>query len=62
MDKREENLEWWASGAGEVGKMNGFNRDQREKSPEKEDQKKVKQDRQNEKQRRKEKSQYEKER
>lgn len=58
----ERNLEGWASGAGEIGKMNRFYWDQGKESPEKKDQKKVKQNREKEKQRRKEKPHYEKER
>ena len=58
----EENLERWASGAGEIGDMNGFDWDKREESPEKEEQKKIKQDWEEEKQGREEESQYENER
>jgi hypothetical protein len=61
MEKKERNLEWWAAGSREIGEMNRFDRDKREESPEKEDQKKIKQNREKKKQGWKEKSQYEKE-
>jgi len=34
MNKKEWNLERWASGAGEIGKMNRFDWDKRKEFPE----------------------------
>jgi hypothetical protein len=47
---KEGNLERWAARAGEIGEMNRGDGDEREKSPEEEDQKKVEKNREKEKQ------------
>lgn len=58
----EGNLEWWATGRGEIVDMNRFGGDKGKVFPEEEDQNEVEQNREKEKQRRKEKSQCEEKR